>query len=162
MTEIKLWVKTTLYLRGVYNTHLGIYDGRGYHLDPLPYEKEGYEESSIHKLSLWMLEKGLTSLSSDKCPHDNWAAHAWVLPSGRTLFPLADTASYLGRVCEPALQAGSGLRPEQREARMVVSRQAAATLLSLREEWLKAHRVTSVTKAASLRHLREGVPLYYV
>ena len=162
MTEIKLWVKTTLYPRGVYNTPLGIYDGRGYHLDPLPYEREGYEELSIHHLSWWMLENNLTQLVSDKCPHDNWAAHAWVLPSGRTLFTLAVTARDLDRVCEPALQAGSGLQPEQREAWMAVSRQAAPLTLSLREEWLKAHRVTSVTKPAALRYLREGVQLYYV
>ena len=162
MKDVKVWVKRTLYPRGVYNTPLGIYDGRGYHLDPLPYKKEGYEELSIHQLSWWMLENGLTQLVSDKCPHDNWAAHAWVLPSGRTLFPLVEAARHIDRVCEPVLQAGSGLRPEQREACRVVSRQITTLTLSLREEWLREHRVTSVTKAACLRHLREGVQLYYV
>lgn len=162
-SEITLYTKKTWWARGVYDPPRGIYDGSGWAITPLPYKWEGYEKTNLQQFSKELLDAGRTQLVADSCPHYWWEQHAWVLPSGQTLFPLIEALKSLDKACEPGCQAGvRGLSPEQKKASRETLWKLNDLSLDLRKLWLAAHGVSRVTREKATEYIRKGLTPYYV
>lgn len=162
-SDITLYTKKTWWASGVYDPPRGIYDGSGWAITPLPYKFEGYEEKTIQQFAKELLEAGRSQLVPDSCPHYWWGRHAWVLPSGQTLFPMVEALKSLDQACEPGCQTGvRGLSPEQREASRETHWKLTDLWLDLRKLWLREHRVSCVTREKATEYIRKGITPYYV